>query len=527
MSKLNTTWVAVSLVAVIVVAHFVWLIVHTVPAYSTPAASGHFVQARLMSEGSGTGFKPESELQFVNGNFMATKSGAYHSRVPPGFAAMLAAVRVVGGDQAVFYLAPLLSSLALVFLFLAARVRVGNGNAIVATLLLAVVADANLQGITSDVNAAVLCVFMLGLWLLERWYAAQSSARAVAAAAVLGLLPLFVYPMAVVSIATIAFLAYSCWRDRQHFRQLAFATLALAVPIVFLVIYNHAIYGKVIPAGYGHELPEVDEALRNVLSDWRSGIRGFLADGAGVFAGFGLAGMFAMLISPPGKALSIMMLLITFPLLLFSMAFPEAQNSEHLGFLIPIVPLFFLACLWFVRMQGGARIVRTGLASLVVLHVLLGVSGSVESMARARERSARARAVAVWVEEGVPDNSIVIGPDACLELLDYYGRWRLSADTLVPARSTGPIADASNDRLEAKGYLDKIEKWAGDGTKVFWLATRDHVEDFQTMLGGKVRFAMVKPLKLPGKLDKHRPWGPGDDLISYELIRSTPANPGH
>ena len=71
------------ILALILIAHFVFMMFFFSPAISTPDANGYYAQARFIAESGRTWFEPESPLQYTGPHWLKTESGRFFSRYPP------------------------------------------------------------------------------------------------------------------------------------------------------------------------------------------------------------------------------------------------------------------------------------------------------------------------------------------------------------------------------------------------------------------------------------------------------------
>ncbi|MBI4880982.1 MAG: glycosyltransferase family 39 protein [Planctomycetes bacterium] len=516
--------------------HFAWLLSHFEPAYSSPDASGYFVQARLIATTGSTALRPESPLQYTGVPWLETADGDFESRYPPGLPLLLAAVFWLLGPTAALLVVPLLGTLSVLLVFLFTRRIAGERHALLAALLFSVVPIANRQALHADAHSAATACLVAGLWLLLRWAERPSVLRALLAGFVFGLLPAIRYPEGLAGLGALLFLVGHALREPRRWRAVAAAAAGALAPLLLLAVHQRLAFGAWGETGYAltnEQSAFAWEALAGHLAPYLGAL---FREGLGLFLPLGLAGMLVMLALRESRVLGAALLGSVLPLfLLYSAYYWGRAGDPTMRFFLPILPLFFAAGVWLWREAAKRtrfrRAAYGALVALVLAHVAAGVPGSAQRMAREEVGTGRGAAIAAWLAEHARPGDVVIANRAVQGSLEFFGTYRLVDDRFLPGgprraelRTTDPdlrfLQDASGEerpspQQHAKGarlrwkYAGKSEAeqaslavadvlaWAA-GADVYWISAPLEVERFEELLGQGGVFEAVAAIALPG-----------------------------
>ncbi len=526
------------LLTLLLAAHFGWLLARFEPAYSSPDASGYFVQARVLLESGSTGFLPESPLQYVGVPWLETERGELCSRYPPGLPLLLAAVWSVFGFVGALLVIPIAATLLVLATFLWSRRWIGDGPALVAAALMAAVPIANRQALHADAHTVTALLVVLGLLALDRWNAEPSRARAFAAGLLLAAIPAVRYPDGLVAIGVASFLVTRL-RCEQTRNTVPWVLAGALGPIAALLLHHQMAFGSPIKTGYALTHEQTAFAWEALAGHVRPYLASLTREALGPFAFLGAAGMIVRLFRPGSRATGLLWMGAVVPLAaLYLSYYWGAPGDTTNRFFIPVMPILFVAALdLLVRLErrwrddpGPRRIGRSLLAVAVVAQVVLGVVGSEDRMLRERMGTTRGAAVLDWLAATVEDGAVVIANRAVQGSVEPLGRYRLVDDRLVPGgprratvKTRNPnlrfLQDATNgespsphqhdklDRLRARYegkddstvarlVLEDLRAWA-NGTTIVWLATQDEIHRFAELAGPNARLEPMGPIELP------------------------------
>jgi dolichyl-phosphate-mannose-protein mannosyltransferase len=445
------------LAALLVGLHAVWLLVHFVPTFVGPDAGGLYVQARLIAEGLGTGLVAESPAQFIGNHWMEMPDGAFASRFPPGFPLVLAALYSVGGPTLALLLTPLLASVSVLLVYLITKSFTSPWMALGAASIMATLSPVNRFALHNDSTTVTMTILLVGILLLSRWDAHPTRRGAFWAGLVLGIIPTLRYAEVVLGIPVGVFLLLRAFERPEVRRHVVWAVLGAAAPIVILLVHNSVAYGAPWLTGYSLSGESGAFTLSKLIEQApQYGRVMFSMNGPGVLNVIGLAGMLWMLFKKRWRAWGAFSATAVLAVTLLFGSYYWAVNVDAplaMRFFVPILPLFLLSAIWTLDRLPSSRL-RAPLTLLVIGSQI--VVGSIRSSENALDewmQLSHANAVVVAVERAVPEGSILIGPRASLEVLDYYGEWRLVADWLFPgaAERDGTLLTWDMDSAVAEG----------------------------------------------------------------------------
>jgi hypothetical protein len=548
------------LLSLLLGCHLVWLYVHFLPVAVGPDAGGLFVQARLLATELSTGFDLETPVQYLGNHWLQTEAGDFHSRFPPGFPILLALAWLIGGPQAPFFLNPLLATGVVGMTFLVGRRWLGGRLALWAAVIVAALSPLNRLALHGDAHVAATAAILLGIWLLFRWEDEPTWGRAALAGLAWGVLPTLRYPEAILGFAVAAFFLLGP-RGARLKRGLIPAACGAAVPIFLLCLHNALVYGAPWRTGYGLTSEQTAFAWSNLWYHLGPYLQALVLGGAGPFFVLGLLGILWMIARRDTRSRGVLFLGIILPLTLLYAAYywgTAEEPASTLRYLLPTLPVYVLAAFWILKW-----VVRTGRRRSTTIAVGLWVLLSLVQLGRALPEGsrfllgewmglARGRAVVEAVEGSVPPGSVLVGPREIQEILDYYGRWKLVGDRMLPgtpaheevvpwweltedvrselASRPGPVqlTRALEDRARYTGLgdpelarlvLSDMREWAGPEGELFWVGTPSTVTAFAGLVGNGFRFHSLGAIPLPGEGEVELPyyWIPKGPLALFRL----------
>jgi hypothetical protein len=341
---------------------------------------------------------------------------------PIGVSAVMAAFTIVGGPNAVFFVAPIMGAIALVLVYRLACEWYDAETALFATALVAW----NPLFITyakqpmSDVPATMWVV--LALFLAVRSTSPTAFAAGLAAGAAVITRPALVIAGAVVTLAA--------WRGEQKLRRAGLAAAGFGIGVAVQMAIQQHLFGSPLSSGYGAaaNLFSLDHVTTNL---------GIFARHLWTVAGplwfLGLAvGVIAARPEPRGKPVAIFGA-VAAPYLLYL----PFDHWETLRFLLPgLVPLTVLAADGLIKFARWSRN-RAATAVITCLFLAFAVgraeillrNSSVWEVAALEERYALA---GDWVDVNTPAGSVVLANQHSGSLRWYGKRDTLRWDFIPP-----------------------------------------------------------------------------------------------
>jgi hypothetical protein len=510
-------------------------------AIAEPDDNGYFAQGTLLAQTGHTWFLPASDAQYIGPHWLLGPGGKFISRYPPGLAVAIALLDHVGGWRATLLLNPLLSLLALVGIFMAARRIVGPGWGLLAAALLAFNPTFFHHALGGGSHMGVLCVLVWGITLLTLWADTGWWWVALLAGVVLGCIPTIRYADAIMGLGVLLFMAVVL---RQRGKEMGAwwvhvlaAGIGAMLPIVPLLIRNQFLFGAFWRTGYsltneqtGFSFAYFQQHALDYLWQINSG-------GLGLLFGLGLAGIVGMMFAAGRRAVGGMLALMTGMMIVVYMAYywaPQGSSQSTMRFLLPTFGLFVLGATWIVREavqragDGGAIAVAT---ALIAIQWLWGAPELDQLATRIAYQKNSLALITGELEKVAAKGDVVVGMGGggggILQQLDFVREWKVADATLASiggfgGRLNGGFGgadpDAPSPRQAAKtaelreryvGSIAEIERkftqdllaWAGPQGKVWVIGNEGQVMAMDNVGGGKVTLVHRVPLPAAPVLD--------------------------
>jgi hypothetical protein len=544
--------------------HLVWVFSHFLPITVGPDAGGLFVQARLLATELTTGFRPESPLEFLGSHWIETLDGDFHSRYPPGYPLVLAVAYALGGPKAPFFLNPILATIVVGLTYMVGRRFLGRGWAFVAALLVSVLPILNRLTLHGDAHLAVTALLLGGIGFLFRWDDGPTRSRAFLAGLAFGLLPFVRYPEAVVGLAVLAYFGARRWCSSAPAGAVkestsgsepgqetvpssgGFFTAALgaSLPLLALGIYNAWAYGAPWRTGYGFTNEQFAFGAGNLGANLPTYLGPLLTGEAGILVIPGLVGLVWMALRRATRARGVLLLVAALSLtLLYGAYYWGAQEESELilRYFMSTFPLFALGATWLAREAPVRKVSGPVFALAAAFFLFRAVPSSSQALIQEWIGVARGHALVEATVDAVPSGAVLIARREVQDVLDYFGRWRLVDDRMMPgapareeATLVWELSDADRARLAhvptpvqitkaveararyvglsdqelARLVLKDMEEWAGSENPVFWLGQPSAIAGFTDVAGPDVQASPILEIEMPG-------WGGGTVLPAW------------
>ena len=427
--------VFLALAVVLTAGHLAWLSSWVVIGYASPDADGYFAQAGMMAVEGRTTFDPESPVQHIGMHWIEKPDGSFISRYPAGFPALLAAVWTTLGRDAMFYVNPLLASLTVLLVFFLCRPWTGDGPALAAAVVQAASLVANSHAINSDSHTSTTFFLIAGVVALDRWLRDGLRWQAVAAGLLLGMAPAVRYAEAVAGLGVALFLFFA-WKRADRRAQIPWITAAAALPVGWTLWRNQVHFGAFWRTAYSLT-GESALSLKYFFENWASYVDGLMTSGAGLFLPLAFLGMAAMIRRAETRPLGALLAATTVSVTLVYCCYYFNQGRPD-RFLMPIVPLFLLPAIVFLQQSLSGKAFPAALIILASLQAVRAADGTTARMERQRASAERSAVALAWLEENVPEGSVIVSDRRLNEQIHFDRRWKLAdASLFVSSRGRG------------------------------------------------------------------------------------------
>ncbi len=345
---------------------------------------------------------PEASRTFAPGGFIPSpvRPGAASPICAPGFAALLAPLRAVGGPDAIFFLSPLAGGVVVWLTFVLGRRLAGAAAGVVAALIMAATPVFVFQ-LVQPMNDVVVTALWTGVVVLAARPSQSGGAHSIALAlgAINGLAVL-VRPNLAPVAAVVLFWLVSAERGSRWRVSVAF--LAAFVPFVALAgALNQWLYGAPLESGYGStgDLFALAHIRPNFWNHGHALLQTQLA--------FPLVGVAAVLVLPRAQRSIVgLVLAITATMVVMYLLYTPFSEWWYLRFLLPALPMMtVLSVATVVAVVRRMWVVALGIAALVVFMTASPAMQQALDLARLEKRF---RVAGDVVRERLPPNAIFI-----------------------------------------------------------------------------------------------------------------------
>lgn len=519
----NHAWLIVAVTVSLL--HFGWLASNVVCGFAGPDADGYFGQAGLIVKHGRTTFEVESPAQYLGIQWLEKDDGGFVSRYPPGLPALLAAVWVTFGRDAAFYVNPALASLTVFFVFWFCRRWVGTGPALAAAIVQAFNVESNFHSLASTSHTAATFFLVAGLAVIDRWADKGSRFAALAAGALLGVLPSVRYAEAAAAVGIIVFLAFIARRpDRRS--GIPWVLAGAVLPVGWMLVRNQVEFGAFWRTAY-YLTDESNLSLEYFLENWPLYLPAPLNSGVGLFYALGLVGLVLMIRDRESRPLGISLALVVTSITVVYTSYYFTAGGSAVGpgrFLLPVLPLYLLPAFYFLKQKLDTKPLIISLCLLVLVQALPGFDGISGRLARQRSGSIRGAKILAALEDKVPDGSVLfLGERSANDQVHYAQRWKLADASLLsgPGRGFGmgrrrpgrdpdrpsPMQREKATELRAvyddlsgpertAAVLDDVEQWA-QGQEVFWVLPQDQGESGLAAIDGLAFHEKLGTIEFP------------------------------
>jgi hypothetical protein len=219
----------------------------------------------------------------------------------------------------------------------------------------------------------------------------------------------------------------------------------------------------------------------------------------------------------------------------------QEESDLILRYFLATLPLLILGTAWLAKTAPARKVSAAGLTLASGIYAAGALPGSSDALLEEWVGNARGQAVTATALDVIPEGSVIIARREIQDMLDYFGRWRLIDDRMLPgtpARAeatlvweltpevrtrlegvptpvqvTKAVAARSRyvglrDQALASVVLEDIVAWNGGQTRAYWLGKPFTLEAFAEIVGPSVRIEALGSVDLPG-------WGGGTILPAW------------
>ena len=541
-SQRTSSIVLISVVSLIIIAHFAFLLVWFEPAISTPDALGYYAQVKLIAASGNVSYANESDIQFIGPHWHLADGGRCYSTYPPGLPVIVAPVYRFFGPEAALVVNPLLASLALLGLFLVCRMWIGPWWGIAAAALLAVNPVFNQYALSHDSHTATAFFLVWALYFLGKWERKPSVLWASTAGFCIGVIPAIRYPEVLFSLAFGLYALMVIYDDRRAWRYAAFGAVGWILPVGALLLRNQLAFGGFWRTGYGLVPMGIGFGWHYFIDYAPTYLTKLQGEGAGLLFGLGVAGIVFMFFDREYRKRGLLFAALVLPITLLYMAYFWSPDNATMRFLLPTFPVYIIAGMWLVSRLSrfGGNAAAAVAVSIIVLAAAWGLPESVGSLKRLETVNGAFVRITAVLEKHAEPGSVVIADRSIQQHLDYVGKWRLAVDPGVgrgnrmpfrrfmgrggnslPEPSFGPEGGIESgpgymsprsrvDRPMANmglrnrpldmsfaEYSEAIGRWTGGLAKVYILCTESQLDRYDEDIPGGDTLTVIDEIRFP------------------------------
>lgn len=507
------------LVSILLAAYFVFLMMYFQPAISTPDAQGYYAQAKLIAGEGRTWLEPESPVQYVGPHWLHAGGNRYFTTFPPGLPAILAVPYKAFGPTASLLVNPLLACLSLLGLFLLCRLWLGSAWALLATALMAFNQVANEHAIIGDAHTAVAFFLIWALYFLARWGKTKSHWWVFGAGLFFGIIPAIRYADALFCLAFVTFVLLHFQNNRPFWRSFIAGMVGVAVPVGILAIHNQIAFGAFWRTGYALSGEQSAIGWQYFVNNWPAYLQQLTGGGSGLLFGLGLIGVAVLCAIPDTRKTGILFAMLIVPVTVTYMSYYWRPDPQSMRFLLPTFSIYTIAGVWLLRFltQGRRLVAYTAASVLLVITALTGLPPSVRDMERLESRNAILAYVTGEIQKQVAPGDIVITNEGISQNLDFIGQWRLVETSVLNPGRARPLAVVDGSSQSVRGrteeslkkyrdlnrreifaaFTDDVWRWAGKERRVYFIATKEEIDYYQSQLSPRDRLVRIAEIEIP------------------------------
>jgi hypothetical protein len=502
-----------------------------VAAHPGTDQNGYLVGGKLFANHFSMGMTPDDPYSFVGRMWVATADGRYYPKYPPGFSIIVAIVLTFGGPIAVYFISPVLMTLALGGVFLIVRQVAGSFAGILGMLIVASSPVTLMLANNPNSHAGALCFVTWGMYLLLRWWERGTFWRAALAGSLLGCAVTIRYTegLLVIPLLMVAFFNLH-WRRGKSWGQAGTLIGCWAGPILLVLLSNRAVFG----GWTGYDSTNESTAgfkWEYFQSHWEMMIRQFANTGLFFTLPIGLMGL--ILLQARNWKLSLVLCSWLLPSVLAYASYywywpADQRGIGSMRFLISVFPPVALGAAWcMTRIVPAAPYsswtLRWIVAPLAALVVVLGAGlmnvWDALPMLNGEQRRNLAVAQAadkIMKDAQIPSGSVLFGPREMLHHLQFVGQYRLYDTGELDARHILSLNKIDLDEP------DGLQPQRAKAMYELFRAGRTDEKEFAKQLPGEMA-TLVRKLAMTAMADGKRVFliTPGDAGLPVKFMDAT------
>ncbi len=400
-----------------------------VPTYEGTDENGYLLTGKRLAVAGDMAKRTSDPFEFISGNWVETQPGVYYAKYPIGYPALLALAYRLGGEEAVFWVNPILATLAVLGVFLLGRALWNPVVGVLAALLLATNSLHAYFGLSALSHSGAMCCAVWAMWFLWRWWERGGRWNALLAGA------LAAYGISIRYTEALLFLPVAVavvWRARSGppvGRDVAWMLAGGAVTILPLVAQHWVAYGSPFVTGYTLCQESTGFGWKWFRENWWWMLQRLSGPGLGWVFPLGLAGLTVLCFREPRRG--VWLAAWTWPALLVYSAYywaPQGEGPGYARFFVSVFPALTLGAVglvWETARPGAMRPVVVGLVVLTV--ATLNLRDTTKALDKRLERFVFSRATAEAVRATLPTGTVIFAPAHLLNHVEYWGQYRLYA----------------------------------------------------------------------------------------------------
>lgn len=364
----HTVWAGLVLV---LAWHFFLHWCSTAPAFGEIDPDGYLLLAKRIARFE-TLNAPESDPFLYYGHMWVDSTrGGVMPKFAPGYPVLLAFAYGIGGDEAMYYVSPIMGAVTILATYLLCRQCAGEWPSLLAAATLSINHPSQWYATYLLAHASLMAILTLGMALIFVWMKKPTLTRAIAAGLVLGFACAFRHTAVLTALALppAAWAVYRHTSKREAVRQALAACAAFAAGPALVALYNWRYFGGPLITGYSLTNEQGALSFENFSTNARWLIGAFTNDLAYFVFPLGVIGFVA--IGPMTHRL-IRLAWFVPVFVVYACYYWAMPFMAYFRFLLDTVPLLIVSAFLLVENLNVPRATRWASLTAVFVFALHG-----------------------------------------------------------------------------------------------------------------------------------------------------------
>jgi hypothetical protein len=362
----------------VIIVIYGWIeIIHFTPAYQEVDPDGYLTLAKRIARSRSLAVEQDDPFMYQSHVWVENKAGKVIPKFAPGYPFLMAIAYLIGGDDAMFIVSPVMGAIALVGCYFLFRLWMSRLATLAGVFSLAVNGMILTYSGYLLTHASNMCVVVWGMFFLWRWVRGMGRFSGIGAGLLLGAAVTMRHTSALLGMALIAAVVIrwvTYFRTEQADKSPLKPTMIIFASYSFfpvlLMIYNWTLLDSPFTTGYGLSGEQLAFSWGNIIKNARLLASGLNYTGLFLIFPLGLAGI--LLVGSNGE--SLMRFLWFAPLyLLYSSYYWAFGNKAYYRFLIVTFPVIAGSAFALMDKATGSSI-KKAVAFVLILGFLIFVT---------------------------------------------------------------------------------------------------------------------------------------------------------